>query len=50
MIDAAYHLHKDFARKLAYARLWNSSGYSGQRVERGHILQDKDIIEFHIQE
>ncbi len=50
VIDAAYHLHKDFARKLAYARLWNSAGYSGQRVERAHIFQDKDIIEFHIQE
>lgn len=50
MIDAAYHLHKDFARKLAYARLWNSSGFSGQRVEREHILADKDIVEFHIQE
>jgi ribosome-interacting GTPase 1 len=50
IIDAAYHLHKDFARKLAYARLWNNSGYSGQRVERTHILNDKDIIEFHINE
>ncbi len=50
VLDAAYNLHKDFARKLAYARLWNSAGFSGQRVEREHILADKDIIEFHIQE
>ena len=48
MIDAAYHLHKDFAQNLQFARLWNSSGYDGQRVERGHVLADKDILEFHV--
>jgi ribosome-interacting GTPase 1 len=55
--DAAYHLHKDFAQNLQFARLWhcqtgaaeaNSSGYDGQRVERGHILADRDILEFHV--
>jgi|UniRef100_A0A7V3PUI1 ribosome-interacting GTPase 1 len=50
VLDAAYHLHKDFARKLAYARLWRSNFFSGQRVERNQTLQDRDIIEFHIQE
>ena len=48
MIDAAYHLHKDFAQNLQFARLWNGSGYDGQRVERGHVLLDKDILEFHV--
>jgi uncharacterized protein len=48
MTDAAYHLHKDIAQNLQFARLWNSSGYDGQRVERGHVLQDKDILEFHV--
>lgn len=50
VIDAAYHLHKDFARKLAYARLWRDHTLAGQRVERTYQLQDRDIIEFHIQE
>jgi ribosome-interacting GTPase 1 len=50
VLDAAYHLHKDFARKLAYARLWRNATFTGQRVERTQPLQDKDIIEFHIQE
>ncbi len=50
VIDAAYYLHKDFARKLSYARLWNANGFSGQRVEREHLLADRDIVEFHIQE
>jgi ribosome-interacting GTPase 1 len=58
--DAAYHLHKDFAHHLQFARLWHcpssmvrsaesspSAGYDGQRVERGHVLADKDILEFH---
>ena len=48
MTDAALHLHKDFAQNLQFARLWNSSGFDGQRVERGHVLQDKDILEFHV--
>ena len=48
VLDAAYHLHKDFAKTLNYARLWDSNHYKGQRVERNHILKDKDIIEFHI--
>jgi uncharacterized protein len=48
MIDAAYHLHKDIAANLQFARLWNNSGYDGQRVERGHVLADKDILEFHV--
>ena len=48
MTDAALHLHKDFAQHLQFARLWNSTGYDGQRVERGHVLQDQDILEFHV--
>lgn len=48
VIDAAYHLHKDFAKTLKFARLWDSNHYNGQRVERNHILKDKDVIEFHI--
>ncbi len=48
MINAAYHLHKDIAQNLQFARLWNNAGYDGQRVERGHVLADKDILEFHV--
>ncbi len=48
VLDCALHLHKDFAHRLKYARLWSDEKYQGQRVERLHILKDKDIIEFHI--
>lgn len=46
--DAAYHLHKDFAQSLQFARLWNASGLEGQRVDRGHVLADRDVLEFHV--
>lgn len=47
LLDAAAHLHKDFAEKLTYARLWNSEN-DGIRVARDHELADGDIVEFHI--
>ena len=46
--DAAGSVHKDFLRKLKYAQVWGSGKFDGQRVSRGHILEDGDIIEFHI--
>jgi ribosome-interacting GTPase 1 len=48
VIDAAYHLHKDFAQGLQFARLWNDSGTDGLRVERSHVLADQDVVEFHV--
>ena len=48
VIDAAEHIHKDFKKNLKYARLWNESGYSGQRVEKNHVLTDEDVLEFHV--
>lgn len=48
ILEAAEEIHKDFARKLKYARLWGSSRFPGQRVDKNYILEDKDIVEFHI--
>ena len=48
MIDAAIHLHKDFGRKLKYARLWGSGKHEGIMVKKDHPLADGDIIELHI--
>ncbi len=48
VLDAGKTLHKDFAKNLKFARLWDGDKYHGQRVERNHILKDKDIVEFHI--
>jgi len=46
--DAAESIHKDFKSKLKYAVVWGSGKYDGQRVSRGHVLQDGDIVEFHV--
>ncbi len=46
--DAAEAIHKDFKNKLKYALIWGSGKFNGQRVKRGHVLEDGDIIEFHI--
>jgi ribosome-interacting GTPase 1 len=45
--EAATSVHQDFAN-LKFARLWDGENYSGQRVERTHILKDKDILELHM--
>ena len=46
--EAAEALHKDFYQNLKYAVVWGSGKYDGQRVSKEHILQDGDIVEFHI--
>jgi len=46
--DAAADVHKDFARKLKFARIWGSGKHDGVQVKRDHVLQDGDIIELHL--
>jgi ribosome-interacting GTPase 1 len=48
ILDLAKEIHKDFAAKLQYARIWGQGKYDGQRVNRDYILQDGDIIELHM--
>jgi small GTP-binding protein len=47
VMDAAEHIHKDFKKNMKFARLWNEKDYAGQRVEKSHILNDEDVLEFH---
>jgi ribosome-interacting GTPase 1 len=47
VMDAASVIHKDLATTMTYARLWGSDKYDGQRIERDHVLGDKDILEIH---
>jgi uncharacterized protein len=44
----AKHLHKDFARKLKFAKVWGSTKFPGQRVGPDYILKNKDIVEISI--
>ncbi len=48
LIDMAKAVHKDFAQKLKYARIWGKNKYQGQKVNRSYILEDEDIIELHL--
>ncbi len=47
--DAARQVHKDFAEHLKFARLFRIDGSrDGLMVERTHVLEDRDVLEFHI--
>jgi uncharacterized protein len=47
--DAARLVHKDFAEHLKFSRLFHVAGNrEGLMVERTHVVQDQDILEFHI--
>ncbi len=48
VLDAARAVHHDFAEKLKYARIWGSERFDGQKVSRDHVLDDEDVVEFHI--
>jgi ribosome-interacting GTPase 1 len=46
--DAAAHVHRDFAEHLRYARLFRRSHeHDGLMVERAHVVEDGEILEFH---
>lgn len=47
--DAAAHVHRDFADHLKYARLFHKTrDHDGMMVERTHLVEDQDILEFHM--
>jgi ribosome-interacting GTPase 1 len=45
VMDVAEKVHKDFVTKLKFARVWGSAKFDGMRVERTHVLKDRDIVE-----
>ncbi|MGD1118737.1 MAG: GTPase [Dehalococcoidales bacterium] len=45
---AATSIHKSFALRMKYARVWGSGKFDGIMVKRDHVLQDGDIIELHL--
>jgi len=48
VMDMARAVHKDFAERLQYARVWNAAGLDGLRVNRDYVLADEDVVELHI--
>jgi hypothetical protein len=50
VLDIAEKIHKDFARRLEYARIWGASAkFPEQKVGVRHVLKDGDIVELHMQ-
>jgi uncharacterized protein len=48
VLDAARHVHRDFAEHLKFARRFRKGGRDFMMVDRNHPVQDEDILEFHI--
>src|SRR5437773_2389121 len=48
VLEAAAHIHKDFAERLKFAKIWGSERFEGQMVHRDHVLEEGDIVEFHL--
>ena len=46
--DVALSVHKDFAAKLRYARVWGSGKFGGQMVKRDYHVSEGDVIELHL--
>jgi ribosome-interacting GTPase 1 len=46
--DFAFKVHQDFATKLKSAKVWGSSVFDGQMVQRDYALQDGDVVELQI--
>jgi len=45
--DVAKCIHKDFLRNFAYARIFNNTQFSGQKVGLDFVLHDLDVVEIH---
>ncbi len=48
LCDFASRVHRDFADKLKFARVWGHGKFDGQRVNKDHVLGDRDVVELHI--
>lgn len=46
--ELAERIHKDFASKLNFARIWGVKVFDGQMVQRDYVLQEGDVVEIHI--
>ncbi len=45
--DLAKEIHKNFAKTFKYAKIFNSTKFSGKKVGLDYKLQDNDIVEIH---
>ncbi|MDO8587495.1 MAG: GTPase [Armatimonadota bacterium] len=45
--ELATMVHKDFAERLRFARIWGHGRFDGQMVGRDDVLEDRDVLELH---
>jgi hypothetical protein len=48
VLEVARVIHKEIAEHFHTARIWGSTKFEGQHVEKDYIVQDKDIVEIHL--
>lgn len=48
VLDLAAQIHRDFSDRLKSARVWGSTMFGGQMVQRDYVLRDGDIVELRI--
>ena len=46
--DFTKEIHKDFHEKLKFAKVWGSTTFDGQMVQRDYVLQEGDVVELRI--
>lgn len=47
--DLAGEIHKDFITTFKFARIFNSTKFSGKKVGLEYKLQDNDVVEIHVE-
>jgi hypothetical protein len=46
--DFTKEIHKDFYENLKFAKVWGSTAFDGQMVQRDYVLEEGDVVELHI--
>jgi hypothetical protein len=45
--DLAERIHKDLLGTMTFARVWGTSAFDGQAVQKEHVLAEGDVVEIH---
>lgn len=48
VLDVAEQVHRDFAEKFKFARVWGTGVHDGIVVKGDHEVHDRDVVELHI--
>jgi len=46
--DLTGKIHKDFVKNFRFARVFNETKFSGQKVGMDYVLRDLDVVEIHL--